>query len=74
MCPRIKSPLLCSRASRYYLRLYVRTSEDMSLTCRKLYRIMTAAASPYRDIRANMEQTRNPHGLDHYGNVVSISG
>jgi len=72
--PRIKSPLLCSRVPRYYLHLRVRTSEDMSLTCRKVYRIMTAAASPYRDIRANMEQTRNPHGLDHYGNFVTISG
>jgi hypothetical protein len=72
--PRIKSPLLCSRIPRYYLHLHVRTSEDMSLTCRKLYRIMTAAATRYRDIRANMEQTRNPHGLDHYGNVVTLSG
>ena len=35
---------------------------------------MTAAASPYQDIRANMEQTRNPHGLDHYGNVVTYPG
>jgi len=46
----------------------------MSLTCRKLYRIMTAAASRYRDIRANMERTRNPHGLDHYGEIIAITG
>ena len=59
---------------RYYLRLHARTSEDMPLACIKPYRIMTVAASPYRDIRANMEQTRNPYGLDHYGNVVTISG
>ena len=72
--PRIKSPLLCSMIPRYYLRLHARTSEDMPLTCMESYRIMTAAASPYRDIRANMEQTRNPEGLDHYGNVVPISG
>jgi hypothetical protein len=51
---------------RHYLRLYVRTSEDMSLTCEILYRIMTAAASLYRDIRANMEQTSVCTGLDHY--------
>ena len=67
MCPRIKSPLLCSRIPGYYLRLCARASEDMPLTCETSYRIMTAAASLYRDIRANMEQTSNPEGLDHYG-------
>jgi hypothetical protein len=30
-CPQIKSPLLCSRVPRHYLRLYVRTSEDVPL-------------------------------------------
>lgn len=59
---------------RYYLRLHAHTSEDTSLKCRIPYRIMTVPASLYRDIRANMERTRNPHGLDHYGNVVTISG
>jgi len=58
---------------RYYLRLHARTSEDMFLTCRKLHRIMTAAASPYRDIRANMEQTRKPWGLDHYGRIITTT-
>ena len=72
--PRIKSPLLCSRIPRYYLRLHARTSEDTSLTCRKLYRKMTAAASPYQDIRANMDRTRNPYGLDHYGEIIAITG
>ena len=71
--PRIKSPLLCSRIPRYYLRLHARTGEDTSLTCRKLYRKMTAAASPYQDIRANMKRTRNPYGLDHYGEIVAIT-
>jgi hypothetical protein len=66
--PRIKSPLLCCRIPRYYLRLHARTSEDMTLTCEMSYRIMTAAASPYWDIRANMERTSNPEGLDHCGN------
>jgi hypothetical protein len=73
MYPRIKSPLLCSIVHRYYQRLHARTSEDMPLTCIKSYRVMTAAASPYRDIRANMEQTRNPHGLDHYGRIITTT-
>jgi hypothetical protein len=34
---------------------------------------MTAAASPYQDIRANMERTRNPHGLDHYGEIIPMT-
>ena len=73
MCPQIKSPLLCSRIPRYYLRLHARTSEDMPLTCRKSYRIMTAAASPYRDIRANMEQTRKLYGLDLYRRIITTT-
>jgi hypothetical protein len=43
--------------ARHYLRLHARTGEDMPMTCKITYRIMTGAASPYRDIRANMEQT-----------------
>ena len=35
---------------------------------------MTAAASPYQDIRANMDRTRNPYGLDHYGEIIAITG
>jgi hypothetical protein len=58
---------------RYYLRLHARTSEDIPLTCMKSYRIMTAAASPYRDIRANMEQTRKLHGLDHYRRISTTT-
>jgi hypothetical protein len=71
--PRIKSPLLCSEIPRYYLRLCARTGEDMALTCKKAYRIMTADASPYQGIRATMEQPWVVIGLDHYGNVVTIS-
>ena len=64
--PAVKSPLLCSKGSRYYLRLSARISEDMFLTCRKLYLIMTADARSYRDVRANMELTPVCIGLDHY--------
>jgi len=45
----------------------------MSLTCRISYRIITVAASPYRDIRANMEQTRKPYGLDHYERTITTT-
>jgi hypothetical protein len=31
------------------------------------------AASLYRDIRANMEQTRKPYGLDHYGRIITTT-
>lgn len=62
----IKSPLLSSTIPRYYLRLHARTSEDMPLTCKRSYRIMTAAASPYRGIRATTEQPSTCIGLDHY--------
>src|SRR5690348_15488605 len=62
--PRIKSPLLCSRASRYYLRLYACTSEDMSRTCTPSYQTMTAATGLYRRIRASTEQARDRIGLD----------
>jgi hypothetical protein len=41
--------------------------KDMPLTCKTAYRIMTAAASPYRGIRATMEQPSVCKGLDHYG-------
>jgi hypothetical protein len=56
---RIMSPLPCSRTIRYYLRIRVRTSEDLSLPCRISCRIMTAAASPYRRVRASTEQASN---------------
>ena len=72
--PRIKSPLLCSRIPRYYLRLHARTSEDTPLTCGKSYRVMTAAASPYRDIRANMERTSIQIGLDHHAAITWTMG
>ena len=65
--PRIKSPLLSSLAPRYYLRLHARTSEDMSLTCKLAYQMMTVTANPYRGIRATMEQSSMGIGLDHYG-------
>src|ERR1700757_299962 len=62
--PRIKSPLLCSRVPRYYLRLNARTSEDMSLTCTPPYQTMTAATGLYRRIRASTERARDRIGLD----------
>src|SRR5690348_14776803 len=62
--PRIKSPLLCSRVPRYYLRLYACTSEDMSRTCTPSYRTMTAATGLYRRIRASTERARDRLGLD----------
>jgi hypothetical protein len=72
--PRIKSPLLCSRVPRYYLRLHARTSEDRPSKCWKSYRIMTAAASQYRDIRANMERTSIQIGLDHHAAITWAMG
>ncbi len=62
--PRIKSPLLCSRVPRYYLRLRACTSEDMSLTCTPSYQTMTAATGLYRRIRASTERARDRIGLD----------
>jgi hypothetical protein len=58
---------------RYYLHLYARTSEDMSLPRKTPYRTMMAAASPYRDIRANMEQTWKPGGLDQWGKMITTA-
>jgi hypothetical protein len=55
------------RYLRYYLHLHACTSEDMPLPWKTQYRTMTAAARPYRDIRANMEQTSVRIGLDHHG-------
>ena len=63
--PRIKSPLLCSRLPRYYLRLYAHTSEDMSLPCRTSYRVTTATASPYRRVRASTERATRLLDLGH---------
>ena len=62
--PRIKSPLLCSRVPRYYLRLHACTSEDMSRTCTPSYQTMTAAIGLYRRIRASTERARDRIGLD----------
>ena len=36
-------------------------------------RLLTADAAWYRDIRANMEQTREPYGLDHYGRIITTT-
>jgi len=72
--PRIKSPLLCSRIPRHYLRLCARTSEDISLTCSPAYRMMTAATGLYRRIRASTEQAPNPIGLDHLLRKVDGDG
>ena len=49
---------------RYYLRLHARTSEDMSLTCKTSYQMMTAATGLYRRIRASPEPAHRPIGLD----------
>jgi hypothetical protein len=38
-----------------------------TLCCAKIPRIMTAAVSPYRGVRATMEQPSVCIGLDHYG-------
>jgi len=62
--PRIKSPLSSSTVPRYYLRLHDGTCEDMFLTCKPSYRMMTAATGPYRRIRASTERTIRPTGLD----------
>ena len=35
-------------------------------------RPLTGATAFYRDIRAHMEQTPKPHGLDHRGRIITI--
>ena len=37
-------------------------------------RAIPAADAAYRDIRANMEQTWNPEGLDYYGRIAAATG
>ena len=35
--------------------------------------VVPAATGPYRDIRANMEQTWKPEGLDQWGKMITIA-
>ena len=68
----IKSPLLRSSTLPIYQHLYASTlaiyRQPPEAECRPL----TGATALYRDIRANMEQTPKPHGLDHRGRIITI--
>ena len=63
--PRIKSPLLTSSIRAIYQHLCASTLarywQPPEADCRPL----TGATAWYRDIRADMEQTWKPYGLDH---------
>jgi hypothetical protein len=65
--PRIKSPLLTSSIRAIYQHLCASTlaryRQPPEADCRPL----TGATAWYQDIRANMEQARNPAGLDQCG-------
>jgi hypothetical protein len=71
--PRIKSPLLRNSIHPVYQHVCVimlaRYPQFVKAECR----LLTADAAWYRDIRANMEQTRKPYGLDHYGRIVTAT-
>ena len=72
--PRIKSPLLRNSTPAIYQRLYASTLARYRQPAEAEYRLRTADTAWYRDIRANMEQTRNPYGLDHYEQIITITG
>jgi len=72
--PRIKSPVLRSSIRVLYQHVCASTLARYRRSAETEYRPRTADTAWYRDIRANMEQTRNPHGLDHYGEIIAITG
>ncbi len=74
MCPQIKSPLLRGSIRVLYQHVCASTLARYRQSAETEYRPRTADTAWYRDIRANMEQTRNPHGLDHYGEIIAITG
>jgi len=72
--PRIKSPLLRNSIRVFYQHVCASTLARYQQSAEAAYRPRTADTVWYRDIRANMEQTRNLHGLDHYGEIIAITG
>jgi hypothetical protein len=74
MCPRIKSPLLRGSIRVLYQHVCASTLARCRQSAEAEYRPLPADTAWYRDIRAIMEQTRNPHGLDHYGEIIAITG
>jgi hypothetical protein len=71
--PRIKSPLLRNSIRPIYQHLYPRTLARYPQPAEAECRLRTARTASYRDIRANMEQTRKPYGLDHYGKMITTT-
>jgi hypothetical protein len=72
--PRIKSPLLRNSIPPIYQRLYASMLARCPQLAEAQYRLRTAYIAWYRDIRANMEQTSKPYGLDHYGRSITTTG
>jgi hypothetical protein len=72
--PRIKSPLLKNSILLIYQHLYASTLARYPQPAEAEYRLRTANTAQYRAIRANMEQTWKPYGLDHYGKIIATSG
>jgi hypothetical protein len=68
----IKSPLLRSSTLPIYQHLYASTLARYRQPPEAECRPLTGATALYRDIRANMEQTPKPHGLDHRGRIITI--
>jgi len=71
MCPQIKSPLLRSSITAVYQYICANTLARYPLLAEAAYRLRTPDTAQYRDIRANIERTWKPEGLDQYGGRVS---
>jgi hypothetical protein len=71
--PRIKSPLLRDSIHAAYQHVYANMLTRYPQPAEAEYRLRTACTGLYRDIRANMEQTRKPHGIDHYGRTIAAT-
>ena len=69
--PRIKSLLLRISIHLLYQHLYARTLARYPQPAEAQWRPLTLYTAWYRDIRANMEQTRKRHGLDHCGRIIT---
>jgi hypothetical protein len=69
--PRIKSPLLRISIHPLYQHLYASTLARYPQPAEAHCRPLTLYTAWYRDIRANMEQTRKRYGLDHCGRIIT---
>jgi hypothetical protein len=56
-----------------YQHLYASTLARYPLSPEAQCRPLTGATAWYRDIRANMEQPRNPEGLDQWGKMITTA-